>query len=182
MQRGIIIVLAVLVTLPLVIKSRGSRVLSAPAAFSVISSPTVQVGISGDVRHPGVYLINVNSVTPAAIKMAVPVSPAKLTIPDRCSSKVVEEGDLLKFTLQHDGTGIIYCDEMPANDRILLGIALDINSVSEADFIRLPGVGPVMAKRIVEYRQKNGGKMKVEDLLQVEGIGEKKFKMIAKYF
>ncbi len=182
MQRSIVIALAVLVSLPLVMKSRGSKVVSAPAAFSVISSPTVQISISGDVRHPGVYSVDVNSVTSAVIKMAVPVRPVKHIIPDRCSSKVAEEGDLLKFTLQNDGTGIILCDLMPANDRILLGIALDINSVSESDFELLPGVGPVMAKRIVEYRQKNGGKIKVEDLLQVEGIGEKKFKMIAKYF
>ena len=54
--------------------------------------------------------------------------------------------------------------------------------MSEADFDRLPGVGAVMARRIVEYRQKNGGKMNIEELLAVEGIGEIKYQKLVRYF
>jgi competence ComEA-like helix-hairpin-helix protein len=52
---------------------------------------------------------------------------------------------------------------------------LDINTASEQAFIDLPGIGPVTAKRIVEYRKKHGLFQNTEDLLQVKGIGPKTF-------
>lgn len=53
--------------------------------------------------------------------------------------------------------------------------AVNLNSASAADLERLPGIGPATAARIVEYRQKNGAFKKVEDLMNVRGIGEKTF-------
>jgi len=52
---------------------------------------------------------------------------------------------------------------------------VNINSASAADFEGLPGIGAKTAQRIVEYRQKNGPFKKVEDLMNVRGIGEKNF-------
>ncbi len=182
MQMIIIIVLAILVSLPVIMKSRASRVVSAPAAFSIESSRTAQVRISGDVRHSGVYQVGVNVLTMSAIEMAEPNRPVNLLISGSCSRHTVAQGDHLNLKIQEDGTGSITCGSMSANDRILLGIALDINAMNAADFERLPGIGPVMAQRIVEYRQKNGGKMKFEDLQGVEGIGEKKLNALVKYF
>ncbi|MBV5350577.1 helix-hairpin-helix domain-containing protein, partial [bacterium] len=65
---------------------------------------------------------------------------------------------------------------------LTLGMALDINMMTEADFVLLPGVGPVLAHRIVLARQLNGGFGSINDLLQVEGIGEKKFNQLSAYF
>jgi len=52
---------------------------------------------------------------------------------------------------------------------------VNVNSASAADFEALPGVGPKLAARIIEYRQKNGPFKKVEDLMNVRGLGEKNF-------
>ena len=52
---------------------------------------------------------------------------------------------------------------------------VNLNSATQVELEKLPGVGPAMAKQIIEYRQKNGGFKKVEELMNVKGIGEKAF-------
>ena len=53
----------------------------------------------------------------------------------------------------------------------------DLNSVTRDELETLTGIGPVLAGRIIEFREKFGFE-RVEDLLAVEGIGEKKFLQI----
>jgi competence protein ComEA len=52
---------------------------------------------------------------------------------------------------------------------------VNINTASAADFEALPGIGAKTAARIVEYRQKNGPFKKVEEIMNVRGLGEKNF-------
>jgi competence protein ComEA len=52
---------------------------------------------------------------------------------------------------------------------------VNLNSATAADLETLPGIGAKTAARIVEYRQKNGPFKKVEELMNVRGIGEKNF-------
>ena len=52
---------------------------------------------------------------------------------------------------------------------------LNINTASATDLQALPGIGAKTAALIVEYRQKNGPFKKVEELMNVRGIGEKNF-------
>ena len=51
---------------------------------------------------------------------------------------------------------------------------VDLNRATAADFDQLPGVGPVLAKRMVDYRKSVGRFHAVEDLRAVKGIGKKK--------
>ena len=51
---------------------------------------------------------------------------------------------------------------------------IDINHAPEGDLVRLRGIGPTLARRIVEYRQQHGPFRSVEELVQVRGIGAAK--------
>jgi len=52
---------------------------------------------------------------------------------------------------------------------------INLNSATSTQLEALPGIGAKTAERIIEYRQKNGGFKKIEDLMNVRGIGEKTF-------
>ena len=51
--------------------------------------------------------------------------------------------------------------------------AVDVNSASEEELQDVPGIGPSLAKKIVDFRKENGPFKTVDDLLKVRGIGEK---------
>lgn len=52
---------------------------------------------------------------------------------------------------------------------------VNINTASREELIKLKGVGPANADRIIEYREKHGPFQKAEDITKVKGIGEKKW-------
>ena len=55
------------------------------------------------------------------------------------------------------------------------GDRVELNTADRAALETLPGIGPRTAERIIEYRNKNGGFEKVEDLMNIRGIGERTF-------
>lgn len=59
--------------------------------------------------------------------------------------------------------------------------AFDINTVSQQDLETIPGIGPHIARRIIEYRSQNGEFKTLEDLKKVKGIGDKKLQTIKNY-
>ena len=57
-------------------------------------------------------------------------------------------------------------------------VVVNINSAGQSDLERLPGIGPSLAKKILDFRQKNGQFKTPNDLMAVPGIGEKKFEQL----
>ncbi len=74
---------------------------------------------------------------------------------------------------------------------LLLGLAaatfaedsgkININTASVEQLSDITGIGPVIAQRIVDYRENNGGFSTVEEIVNVRGIGEKTFAKIKNY-
>ncbi len=58
---------------------------------------------------------------------------------------------------------------------------INLNTATASQLEDLPGIGPALAARIVEHRQKNGAFKSVEDVMAVKGVGEKNFSKIQPY-
>lgn len=67
-----------------------------------------------------------------------------------------------------------------ADEEILF--PLDINSATYTQLLQVPGIGPVTAQRIIEYRHVHGKINNLYQLKEIKGIGEKKFQVLQKYF
>jgi len=67
---------------------------------------------------------------------------------------------------------------MPGATRLALGGKIDLNQASPQDLAALPEVGPSLAERIVMNRKEMGSFKRVEDLMRVKGIKQKKFDKI----
>jgi len=69
----------------------------------------------------------------------------------------------------------------PASKKKLTG-TIAFNTASSAQLQRISGIGPVMAKRLVEFRQRKGGKVEhFNDFLEVKGIGKKKLERLKQH-
>lgn len=67
-------------------------------------------------------------------------------------------------------------------DRLIIKVKLvDINKATLKELMRLPGIGKVTAKRIINYRNTNGPFERIENITQVSGIGPHKFNNIKEF-
>lgn len=180
-RRLSLVVIALLAAASLGHKSRQDR-FSAPAAFSILSGSRKTVSIQGDVRYPGIYIMPDNMLTPSAIQMAGPLAVINSWEPQAEEITFLAHGSQVSVAINPNGKAVLQFKPLPASQRIVLGIPLDINSMKTSDFISLPGIGPTLAERIVMFRQNNGGFMRVSDLLAIDGIAEKKYNQLKKYF
>lgn len=61
------------------------------------------------------------------------------------------------------------------------GARIDLNSAAKETLMTLPGIGEVLAQRIVDYRAAHGAFRSVSELMQIEGIGEKRYNAILEF-
>ncbi len=67
---------------------------------------------------------------------------------------------------------------IPTEETTGLTFPISINEADKEAFMALPGIGEVLADRIIHYRQENGAFTAEEDLLNVEGIGKQRLEEI----
>jgi len=94
----------------------------------------------------------------------------------------LKNGDIIEVVAKDQDYVEIIMTKMKAKERMVLGIPLQPDQMDLADWESLPGIGPGLAKDIMDDRQKNGDFGSIESLRRVSGIGEKKLKELRMYF
>jgi competence protein ComEA len=70
---------------------------------------------------------------------------------------------------------IVFAQKAGGKSAAAAPAVVNLNTATATQIATLPGVGEKAAQRIIEYREKNGGFKKIEELMNVKGIGEKSF-------
>ena len=170
-KRALLIVGVGLLVLSSFVVFRGSskEVIAAPQIPIEISIPEVTVDVAGAVNNPGVYSLPAQSRVIDALR-AAGNSVTGSDLSDLNLARVVKDGEQIYVnpTVRTiNGKRII--------KKVVPRGPININRASAKEFDGLAGIGPVIAKRIVEYRRINGPFMTIEDLQKVSGIGSAKF-------
>ncbi|MFG1999618.1 helix-hairpin-helix domain-containing protein [Spirillospora sp. NPDC048911] len=148
----------------------------APSPSLSIAAATAPAGrvvvhVSGKVRRPGVVTLPAGSRVTDAIKAAGGVRGAARTDALNLARKLVD-GEQIPV-------GVPPPVAVPAMSGAPVpgapGAPLDLNSATVEQLDDLPGVGPVLAQRIVDYRGQHGSFRSVDQLQEVSGIGARRF-------
>ncbi|MFJ1574874.1 helix-hairpin-helix domain-containing protein [Streptomyces sp. NPDC088182] len=149
--------------------------LPAPAS-SPSPSARVVVDVSGKVRRPGVLRLAAGSRVADALRAAGGAKPgADLTGLNR--ARVLMDGEQVLVggpAPPASGVGAGPASGTGAGAGAAVGpVSLNVATPEQLD--TLPGVGPVLARHIIDYRGRHGGFRSVDELREVNGIGERRF-------
>lgn len=172
---------ALALILPLLLKGHGSPKKQGGVAFLPYTARGITVRLAGELSAPGVYIFPDGSRVSTVTKMAV-ISPALYGVERGGVDLPLHNGDMLQFVATPSKHAKIIIKKMRATERMTMGIPLDPNLMEREDWDALPGIGPLLAERIVLDRQINGDFEGVEDLLRVSGIGQGKLGKIKSFF
>jgi competence protein ComEA len=156
-------------------------VATAPVPASAAASPStaiavgsVVVAVTGRVRHPGLVRLSAGARVADAIDAAGGVLPGTDLSLVNVARKVTD-GELIVVGLAPasiaagwGGGGGSTGSGPPAGP-------VNLNTANPEQLQTLPGVGPVLAQRIIDYREAHGGFGSVADLRKVSGIGDTRF-------
>jgi competence protein ComEA len=161
-------------------QGRGARV-QEPAALLRYSSGTVVVGMAGSMPHPGIYRFHDGSTVETAINMTMPGAPLSQGA-RRLFGKQLQNGQILRMQVTGSEHVEITIENMKALERVLVGMPLDPDAMDYEDWLALPGLGPKLARTIVENRQQYGAFGSLSGLQRVPGVGAGKIDIIKNYF
>lgn len=140
--------------------SLGSRPeISSPASLVDALPAEIVVDVSGKVRHPGVYHLSTGARAQDALIAAGGALPG------------IDLSSINQAEILVDGTQLLVGITAPASG----GGVLSLNHASATELDSLPGVGPVLAGRIVSWRKAHGRFTSIEQLRDVSGVGDAKF-------
>ena len=162
------------------------------APSSPVASPTsagIVVDVEGAVRAPGVYTLASGARVIDALKAAgganssADMSSVNLARPVADGERVYipRRGEQPPAEVAPGGGGGSGGGGSGGGGSGGGGDKVNINTASESELEGLPGIGPTLAQRIVDYRTQHGPFHDVKDLMKVEGIGQKKFDSLKDY-
>jgi competence protein ComEA len=147
------------------------------AAPSEMAAPQqIFIQVAGAVVKPGVYVLPVRARVYEAIALAGGFTKSADQASVNLVRELVDGEQILVLELYADpssatGIGGIVVPNAGSNPPAQPRINLNRAGLAELD--TLPGVGPALAQRIVDWRTANGSFKKIADLTKVSGIGEK---------
>jgi competence protein ComEA len=169
-------------TLPAMATAASSSVPTAPEPHAAKTTPSVLVvHVSGLVQRPGLVQLPVGSRVSDALQAAGgPAAGAELATLNL--ARLVVDGEQIAVGVppapdasSAAGGSTAAPSSQPS------GGSVDLNRATLQELDALPGVGPVLAQRILDWRTENGRFTSIEELQEIKGIGERTFAEISKH-
>ena len=145
------------------------------------------VHIVGEVKKEGIVYLNKGSRIIDAIKEAggetkeADLSKINLAYELQDGQKVYipnKKEEITEYITMSSGDNLLIEGNNTSNTNERKEIKVNINTANQDELDTLPGIGPSIAQRIIEYREENGNFTKIEDLQNVKGIGDAKYEEI----
>lgn len=156
----------------------------------VEDTPEIIVHISGNVVNPGVISIKEGARLIDAINQAGGLT-AEADITKVNLAYILEDAQKIYIPGKNDEeTSSEYISKQSGSQGIVTNgkegsenekLMININTATQTEFEKLPGIGSSIASKIVNYRKENGKFNTIEDIKNVSGIGEAKFNNIKGY-
>jgi len=171
-------VVAAVATGMLVWRGRPEPVPVGPPAAVPAAAPSageVVVAVSGKVRRPGLVRLRPGARVADAVAAAGGVLPGTALGSLNLARKLVD-GELIVVGMPTEGAPAVAAPGGASGP--VAGVRLSLNAATVAQLDALPGIGPVLAQRIVDFRTTRGGFRSVEQLREVDGVGESRYQRL----
>jgi competence protein ComEA len=172
-KRALILLFVLVSIVSIAVVARGHSQPVVETAPIVIAPPKLMVDVAGAVKSPGVYSLPANSRVIDAIAAAGGAA-AHADTSDINLARLIKDGEQVYVDLKAASTPFV--QDGPTRNAVKKKSGpININRATAGELDGLPGIGPVLASRIIDYRKANGPFASVDDLQKVSGIGVSKF-------